>query len=391
MKRQVKEWAFCCFVLVTTLISLSVNAESKAQVYQEVFIDSKVLKQQRRVLVSLPQNYDIKKDLSFPVMYLLDGDSNLSHTSGSARFLANIDMAPEMIIVAISNINRFYDYTPTVERSGEGGRPTGGGEQFLDFIAQELMPHINKNFRTVDYSIFTGHSLGGLMVVHAMATRPQLFDAYFAYSPSLWFDEEKSLDLAIETLQRPNLPLYLYVSLGDEKGPMRTAFERFDKSLQQAKPSGFRFNIERLPQESHFSIPLQSQINAYKALFPNWRLPREMFDKDVEAIKDFYATKTKQFGFEVLPSESAINSIGYYQLQAKDNPDAAIEMFQLNVENYPQSSNTYHSLAEAFEQKGKLKKALKLVDKAIIIGGKSDPNYYVYVEHKEALAKRIED
>ena len=49
--------------------------------------------------------------------------------------------------------------------------------------------------------------------------------------------------------------------------------------------------------------------------------------------------------------ENEVNSLGYQLLQA-DKYKQAIRIFQLNVEAYPQSGNTWDSLAEAYMDNG---------------------------------------
>ena len=63
---------------------------------------------------------------------------------------------PEMIVVAIQNVDRRRDFTPdkiiTVRENN-----SGGGERFLSFLEEELIPVIDQNFRTEPYRILFGH------------------------------------------------------------------------------------------------------------------------------------------------------------------------------------------------------------------------------------------
>ena len=86
---------------------------------------------------------------------------------------------PEMIVVGIQNTNRTRDMTPTKTESAN----SGGGENFMKFIETEVMPMVEKNYRTQPFKIFAGHSLGGLTVIYSFVSRPDLFNAYIAASP----------------------------------------------------------------------------------------------------------------------------------------------------------------------------------------------------------------
>jgi predicted alpha/beta superfamily hydrolase len=61
------------------------------------------------------------------------------------------------------------------------------------------------NYKTSPFKIFAGHSLGGLTAINCMLTHPDMFDAYIAISPSLWFGNKYVLRLAEQKL--PNLSM----------------------------------------------------------------------------------------------------------------------------------------------------------------------------------------
>jgi len=61
--------------------------------------------------------------------------------------------------------------------------------------------------------------------------------------------------------------------------------------------------------------------------------------------------------------EAIMNTFGY-QLMGTNHLDQAIEIFKLNVEAYPQSSNVYDSLGEAYMNKGNKELAIKNYQKS---------------------------
>ena len=67
------------------------------------------------------------------------------HVAGSVEVLSRTGQAPHMIIVGIQSLNRERDLTPS--HVGDF-KESGGGPRVLDFIAQELMPYIDRNYRT---------------------------------------------------------------------------------------------------------------------------------------------------------------------------------------------------------------------------------------------------
>ncbi len=172
----------------------------------------------------------------YPVLYLLDGNATFA---SAAVGVALQSRRPEVtgvvpaIVVGIGypiddyldSTRRTYDYTPAVSGAALAPRPdgsawpeTGGADGFLDFLETELKPMVACEF-PVDHkrqAIF-GHSFGGLLVLHALFTRPGTFRTYVAASPSIWFGNRVILSErdAFLASQTPRLQLDLLLTVGD--------------------------------------------------------------------------------------------------------------------------------------------------------------------------------
>ena len=112
-------------------------------------------------------------------------------------------------------------------------KSSGGADKFLQFIETELMPEVEKRYRTQPFRVLAGHSLGGLFAVHALSTRPGLFNAYVAVSPSLWWDGQSEVNRFEGFIAKQKAPLkaVLFFSVGNETAPQRAAFERLRQFL----------------------------------------------------------------------------------------------------------------------------------------------------------------
>ena len=64
-------------------------------------------------------------------------------------------------------------------------------------------------------------------------------------------------------------------------------------------------------------------------------------------MKQHYQTVSKEFGFKVSPPEMQINGLGYLCTFSKTVSIKQRHLFEMNVENYPQSGNAYDSYADA--------------------------------------------
>ena len=186
---------FTPILVCLCLTVATVGAGEPITIGETVRLQSEIMGEERVVLISTPRGYE-GTDATYPVLYLTDGYAHFSHTRGTVDFLVNNGLAPQLIIVAVTNTDRTRDLTPTRNdlTSDEGETiemPTSGGaEKFLDFFEKELFPYVDSHYRTQPLRLFAGHSFGGLFALDALFTRPEMFDAVLAISPSLQWDDD---------------------------------------------------------------------------------------------------------------------------------------------------------------------------------------------------------
>ena len=362
-------------------------------------INSTVLGEERIVLVRTPQGYEANAQ-HYPVIYMTDGDSHIAHTSSTIEFLARNDRLPEMIVVAILNTDRTRDLTPTKWMETQPGSTTlqfptsGGADKFLKFIETELIPRIESQYRTQPYRIFAGHSLGGLFAIHAMMSRPELFNSYIAVSPSLQWDNQVLVKRAEEFFkERKEFNKTLYVTLGNEKGAITEGFNKFKELLSKIQIKGFEWGAQQMLDEDHGSVVLRSHYFGLRKIFEGWQVARNPFTGIVvgglAGAEEHYKKLSQRLGYTIPVPEVLINQMGYQLLNNKKNEEA-IAVFKSNVERYPASANVYDSLAEAYERSGQLDMARSNYEKAYITGKRNnDPNVELFKANFERVDAKI--
>lgn len=330
-----------------------------------VTIKSDVLNEARELIIHLPNNYSLHKGVEYPVLYLLDGQRNFAHAVGTLDLLNQSKMAQEMIVVGITNTQRTRDFTPTYDENYNEWGISGGADKFLEFVEKELKPYIRKNYRTNGFDVLSGHSLGGLLSIYTLQTKPDLFQGYFAFSPSLWWHKEV-LFADAEKFFANTTPLnkFLYVNMGNEGGQMLSGFERYSALLNSSNREGFTFFSDLDTSESHNTTSLAGQSLAYQKLFSSLRPSEDVIKSGISSIKEYYRSLSEKFGYKATPDYAALNHAGYIELQ-QDNFDGAISIFKQNVENFPYKSDAYDSLADGYESYGELDKALKMRNLAL--------------------------
>ena len=167
-------------------------------------IQSSILKENRKIIIRLPDDYDTSKK-TYPVLYLLDGNSNsLLETVSTMNKLDLDENIPKMIVIAIGNTDRDRDMMPLSTKHYPVR--VAGAEQFLSFIGDELIPQIEKKYRSNQQRILCGKSLSGLFTLYALLTKPQLFGSYIGRSAG-WLGDMNDYftRLTDKAFQQPDL------------------------------------------------------------------------------------------------------------------------------------------------------------------------------------------
>ena len=156
---------------------------------------SKLAGQNYRLYIRYPGGYfESTEQTTYPVVYLLDAQWTfplLTSITGSLEYDQDIE---QVIVVGITwegdnkfaEVIRAREFTPTESRDMDV--PTGGANQFISVLKEEIIPHVENTYKAGETRILMGSSFGGLFTLYTLYTTPELFDTYVASSPSLWWD-----------------------------------------------------------------------------------------------------------------------------------------------------------------------------------------------------------
>lgn len=253
---------FTLLILSTTvLFGQEINFGFKDSVY------SKVLNENRKILIKLPKGYD-KSNKSYPVIYRLDGEIDLySETIGIINRLAYIDeLIPEMIVVMIENTNRNRDMMPT-KTGFFNSEP--GAENFKKFIDDELILYINSHFRTTNEKILCGQSLSAVFTLYYLLTSPDSFNSYIICSLGFLDCEEYFNNLTTEflkTKQDKTTKIFLTHGLTDFLDPNGTNKKQLSGFNQKIKSKENVFcDLKIYEAEGH--VPFQSLYHGLRFIY----------------------------------------------------------------------------------------------------------------------------
>ncbi len=234
-------------------------------------IQSAILKENRQIIIHLPDDYDTSRKM-YPVLYLLDGGSSSVLEAVSAmNKLRGDKFIPEMIVVAISNTDRDRDMMPLSTK--QYTVPVAGAEQFLSFIGDELIPHIEKKYRTNQQRILCGKSLSGLFTLYALLTKPQLFENYIGRSAG-WLGDMNDYftTLTDKAFQQPDQykgkKIFMSNSLIDSYDKDHVIHKQMLEFSEKVKAIlGNRIQYKYLTYENYPHVPFPSLYDGLKYIF----------------------------------------------------------------------------------------------------------------------------
>lgn len=263
------------------LLPLSMRSQEDICIGKRYSLYSDCLQEKREYWVHLPENYSQDTTQTYPVIYLLDGNSFFHSLVGFSKTFATVrgKYLPPCIIVGIVSTDRTRDFTPTASAAGRdgiitpGAVPQGGGsENFNRFLTEELRSVISHSFRTNGHNMLIGHSYGGLFTVNTFLRHTTLFDVYLAVDPSLWWDQGKLTDEAASLIEGKDFTgKSLYIGVASKKRTDRVDIHLKEVShlLSDVLPKAhhLRFYSKSFPEENHGTVAIPGIYDGIKQLF----------------------------------------------------------------------------------------------------------------------------
>lgn len=416
----IKTVIFALFLVTTcSYASLTVTNEQPLVTAQTLTLKSEVLKSPPKVDVYLPSDYhQTAEKIRYPIIITLDGWALSQTVSGVVNHLSNTASMPKAIVVAIDSDDE-YAWGPKLYVSNSGwnnpkdtrleGFSGGEADKYLNFLEQELLPLLDKRYRTSDFRILIGMSPSAAFALHTVWKAPQLFDAHFVfaatdvigmgYTPDTTFIDKIAESLAKD----PNRKGYLYVASAqreaDQKPQRQENVDALVKALTPYTSKNFKLKAEHIANFGHYPMALPGLLNALDLVFP-----REKFgtsgkfseflktDAPFDSIMNYYADLSAHVGFDVYPNPdlrrnaSSLRVAGY-RLRNSGKYEEAEKVYRLWLDMMPNSIKATYGLAAVFEAKGEKDVALTHFSEALKLAKGKDPSWQEIIEKKLSSLK----
>jgi hypothetical protein len=311
-------------------------------------IASAILKEERHVLVVLPASYgDSAANRKYPVLVVADGEYLTPVVAVVSDELARNGQVPESVIVGIENVRlpnaeaennkRVYDLTPP-GLSVSGSNLKQGGDVFLDFIEKELLPALDRQFRTGGPRTFVGVSSGGVLATYAAATR-STYSAVVSLDAPLSTGSEWLAAKLFERAAAGGRPVR-YASVEAVYGWPEAAWKRF----VAAAPGTWRLYREKLQMEGHETMQMLGAYLALRQLFADY----SRFTAPQGAstgVLPYYAKVGDALGASVIPPKRVLRDL-VNDLLGEGRGAAAREAYDMLVSGYGAPPDGARLLAE---------------------------------------------
>lgn len=313
-----------------------------------VRIQSKLLGETRTLHVSVPPNDRIARQ-RYPVVYLLDGQVRAFFDLTVAA--TNYDLLGDMRDYAIPS-----QIVVGIEQGDRGADLARNGELFTRFIVEELIPCIDREYRTVPYRTLIGHSLGGRFALQVFCRAPDAFPSVVAISASL----PDSVMTAVQGCMRRSFAAQtervqqLVLSAGDREPRQIGATQRLQSFVRDSAPARWRLLVVDGLGLGHTETPFATIPPAIRFIFDRsvWEMPSALADSMVNHVGDpvsrveaHVRAASARVGYRVTASAKWMGVIAQTLLSRVDLDGATAAANRL-IEAYPEDIAGYTILAD---------------------------------------------
>ena len=340
-------------------------------------IHSRILGEERRLLVHLPRGYE-GSAIRFPVVYHTYGDYLSQYYADAFSTLEQLGTTgriPQMILVGVDNIDRYRDLRPLTN----DGAPAGA-DRYMRFLTDEVIPFVEHNYRAGTYRILVGPQAGAVFGLYALQNNPDVFDAFILNNP---LTSPPNTELLLSRAKpffesQQSVRKYVHITFGgtDESPEEVADVYRQAELTASAQERGFALHLNDVSGNDDFVVPLDLD-KALKTLFADYYVPDDRYSAGLIEIRRFYADLSTQFGFDVPPAEHVMTRSADALLEGGEIRKA-IEILEYQTTLYPNMVNAWWRLAGIAADRGDIGNAIDLYEQCL----KIDPSLANFVRRR---------
>ena len=340
-------------------IGLTTWSQSKI-IYQEV--ESAKLNETRRIKIQLPRDYEENVEKVYPIILVFDANYLFEPVAGNVDYFGYWEDMPESIVVGIMQGDSRYDdcnYDDTTFM------PAEQGANFFEFIGLELIPYIDNNYRTAQFTIAVGHDFTANFVNYYLFKDPPMFNGYISLSPDLAPMMDERLPERIPSI---NQKIFYYLATGsDDIQDLMEISDDLNTLLDPLKGPNFDYHFDNFDGATHYSLVSRGIPVALEKIFSVYRpISKREYDEVLVKLEtpihlylfDKYKTIKDLFG---ITDPIRINDFIATATACEKTKqwESLKEIATVAKKQYPETVIGYYYMARYFEEIGEPKKAMR--------------------------------
>lgn len=354
---------------IIALLLLFISSSVSAQIQYEE-IRSYKLGQTRQLKIQLPRNYDTNTEKKYPILVVLDGDYLFEPIAGMADYFSYWGEMPEVIVVGVVQDETREDDTIYDEVSS---LPSKSGVSFFEFLGIEMMPWLDKKYRTTSFRIVAGHNVtANFLNFYLMKDHP-LFQGYISLSPDLSPEMDTRLEAQLAKIKQKTF--YSLATGSEDVKSLRRGAMALDGKLDAISNPNLTYRFDHFRGATHYSLVGNAIPSALENIFSKYRpiskndykeVLLEMAGSPYDYLVEKYASIKELYGLEEPIRINDFTAV-FRALQKRSGWEDMKKLGDLARNSYPETMLGNYYTAVALEQLGEPKKAMRTYQNAFLL------------------------
>ncbi|WP_282134668.1 alpha/beta hydrolase [Seonamhaeicola maritimus] len=340
-----------------------------AQVKYETFQSPK-LGEERQIKIQLPRGYSSNDDKVYPLFVVLDGDYLFEAVAGNVDYYSYWEDMPEAIVVGVNQLDKRYD---DCMYSEQNSLPVETGAAFFEFIGMELIPHIERNYRTTNFKVAIGHGETANFINYYLLKSVPLFQAYIVVSPEL---APNMLDYIPERLNKLQSKVFYYLAHTNNDGKsIKEMANALNTDISLIEDEKLIYDFDSFDGPSHYSVPAHAIPNAIEKIFKVFQpISKQEYKETILQLDTSpadYLIEKYQTIYDLFAIDKQILINDFKAIAAVIEKNEAFESYEalgkMARKHYPKTLLGNYYLARFYEETGEPKKAMRTYQSAYIL------------------------
>ena len=382
--------------LVSLLLLFSISLTfGQETIYKEY--SSEILNDTRDLSIYLPKGYNKDSISNFPLAIVLDGHKLFDLYVGASNYYAQLDHAPEQIVVGIDmkdsrNKDAGYDVN--------NGNLDNNSENFYRFIRDEMIPYIEATFKTSPFLTIVGESLTANYITHFLKEEYSIFNAYICLNPTLSNTINSQVEsYRLKELSSEDNTFYFYLSSNPFSNTIKKdKIKNFGKFIKSFEIDNFNVVFDELTNSPSSSSSIGEGIfRAFAKIFEIYSgITKTEYNEKVKNLSPPEAIsylEIKYLDIEFLfGANIGIRKADVFAVEDiildKEGGDYLDEFGKMILKLFPTSEMGHYYLGKYYESGKDFKRALQQYRLGYGKMNPRDPNADLFYQNVERLMNK---